>query len=125
MGRRSHDRRGGLRLDRPGAGNAQAREVLAAPPPRPYLNAQQLAEVTPWSVNAIEKMVSRGVFKLGVHYFQPGGHRTQLIFKWSAIIEFVEGLSETSKASPAPVLLRKGPLDVQQAAEELHRLLGR
>ena len=51
--------------------------------PREYLNAEQLAAETPWSKKAISHMVAKGVLVRGVHYFQPQGTRTQLIFRRS------------------------------------------
>jgi hypothetical protein len=57
----------------------------------PYLSTEQLAQVTPWSVSAVHTMVKRGVFQRGVHYFQPGGKGGALVFKWSAVVELIEG----------------------------------
>ncbi len=59
---------------------------------RTYLSAEQLAELTPWSVEALQKMVKRGMLKLGVHYFRPFGRRSRLIFKWEAMIALIEGI---------------------------------
>jgi hypothetical protein len=58
---------------------------------RAYLSAEQLAAVTPWSVDAIEQMVRRGVFVRGIHYFQPQGPRSHRLFKWAAIAAWIEG----------------------------------
>jgi hypothetical protein len=92
---------------------------------REYLSAEQLADLTPWTTNAIEKMVRRGLLQRGVHFFQPFGHRTQLLFKWNAIVELIEGESPKQKTSAAPDLLLKGPLDVAKATEDLSGLLRR
>ena len=35
-------------------------------------------------------MVARGTLKRGIHYFQPRGHRGQLIFAWQAIVAYIE-----------------------------------
>jgi hypothetical protein len=61
----------------------------AAAPPA-YLSAEQLALQTPWSVDALEKMIQRGELRRGVHWFQPGGPGTHRIFKWSAITAWIE-----------------------------------
>ena len=42
---------------------------LAAPSVKPYLYADELAALTPWSVEEIDAMVKRGTLLLGVHYF--------------------------------------------------------
>lgn len=112
-----HGRRGPL-----GVRRESCTERTPGSSPRQYLSAEQLAEITPWSTSAIEKMVRRGTMKRGVHYFQPFGRRTQILFKWSAIVELIEG---TTTTSPAPISLPSGPLDVAQAEAALGRLLDR
>jgi hypothetical protein len=62
-------------------------------------------------------MVEKGVLVRGVHYFQPQGTRTQLIFKWAAIVTFIEGA--------APVVAEDGGPDVEATAAALERLLVR
>ena len=99
---------------------------------RAYVSAEQLAELTPWTVDAIEKMIRRGVLVRGVHYFQPQGKRGRLVFKWSAIVALIEGLPLHTEAEPmidqprAPVL-RPVPMlraiDVEKATTDLQRLL--
>lgn len=94
---------------------------------REYLYIEQLDGLTPWTREAIETMVRRGVFRRGVHYFQPGGRRGRLIFKWSKVVAFIE---HQVAADPPPVIdVRRGTGDasnqhVQQATEALRRLLG-
>lgn len=98
---------------------------------RPYLSIQQLAEVTPWTVGAIRKMVARGVLKRGLHYFQPLGRRRELVFKWAAIEQLIEGqaircpaatmVEDTQGSRPATA--HKG-IDVEQATASFERLLG-
>ena len=93
----------------------------------PYLSTEQLAAVTPWTVEAINTMRKRGVFKAGVHYFQPSGKGGQVIFKWAAVVKLIEGQVEPSP--PAVVdrrAKRSAPrvLNVEQAEENLQRLLG-
>ncbi|MFI5398591.1 MAG: hypothetical protein ACHQ9S_23925 [Candidatus Binatia bacterium] len=98
---------------------------------RPYLSIQQLAEVTPWTVDAIRKMVARGVVKLGVHYFRPLGRRRELVFKWDAIVELIEGPTIRCSAAAMvengegslPAKAHKG-IDVEQATASFERLLG-
>jgi hypothetical protein len=89
---------------------------------REYLHAEQLAAVTPWSVDAIEKMVRRGTFRLGVQYFQPHGRGTKLIFKWSAIVMLIEsGMGADESAGRSPESGRG--IDVEKATTGLRRLL--
>ena len=88
---------------------------------RTYLNAEQLAAVTPWSVEAIRRMVSRGVLKRGEHYFQPLGARTQLLFKWPAIVALIER-PEPGVVAPVGGLTRR-VLDVAAASAALTRQL--
>lgn len=94
---------------------------------REYLYAEQLAEITPWSMDAIDKMVRRGTFKRGVHYFQPQGRGTKLIFKWPEIARFVEQDStgaenEARVAVPHLPKVQRG-VDVGVLQEALQRLL--
>lgn len=123
MRARSHDRLVGVQRDLLGDGSPLAQGVPGHPV-REYLSADQLAEVTPWSVDAIAKMVKRGVLKRGVHCFQPFGRRTQLVFKWSAIVALIEGHSTDCSTSAARVL---GPfgVGVEKATANLRGLLGR
>jgi hypothetical protein len=70
VGQRSHGRQG--RRDLAGAAATALAQELPRPAIREYLSAEQLAKVTPWSISAIEKMVSRGILKRDVHC--PGNH---------------------------------------------------
>jgi hypothetical protein len=90
---------------------------------RAYLNAEQLAAVTPWSVDAIEKMVRRGVLKRGVHYFQPQGRGTKLIFKWAAICEFIEADNQNGDIAVVSARRSEGSVDVGGLAAALHGML--
>ena len=56
----------------------------------PYLSTEQLSQLTPWTVQAINTMWKRGILKRGVHYYQPMGRGGQVIFKWSAVVELIE-----------------------------------
>jgi len=51
-----------------------------------YLSIRQLAGRIPYSEGAIRNMMSRGVFRLGVHYTKPNGGRP--IFHWPAVQEW-------------------------------------
>ena len=123
MGQGSHGRHRRHLLG--GASTPLAQEIPGAAV-REYLSTEQVAEVTPWSVEAIEKMVRRGVLKRDVHYFQPFGRRTQLVFKWSAIVALIEGdHPKSDDAHGHQVVDRRGQLDVEKAKAGLGRLLGR
>lgn len=88
--------------------------------PRAYLNADELSKLTPWSPEAIRRMVARGVLRKGEHYFQPFGPRTQLLFKWPAIAALIEN-------EPASPLRRTrnpgGSPDVAGCTAALQKLL--
>jgi hypothetical protein len=90
-------------------------------PVPPYLSSAELAAQTPWSVEAIRRMVTRGVLKRGEHYFQPLGARTQLLFKWTAIVALIEH-PERGAAVPVDVPSRR-VLDVEVATAALTREL--
>jgi hypothetical protein len=105
----------------------------AAANARPYLSAEQLCGLTPWTLDAIEKMIRRGILVRGRHYFQPTGQRGRLIFKWSAIVALIEGLPVRSQPElvvdkPRPALkavpTRRAKIDVEKATTDLQRLLG-
>jgi hypothetical protein len=85
---------------------------------REYLNSDQLAALTPWSREAIAHMVAKGVLVRGVHYFQPQGSRTHLVFKWTAIVAFIErGAGDGADNGRS--------LDVEATTAALERLLVR
>jgi len=54
---------------------------------KPYLSVAELAQLTPWTNQAIRTMVSRGVLREGEHYFHVG---RRPVFKWAAIVAFIE-----------------------------------
>src|SRR5207249_10288815 len=58
---------------------------------RPYLSTKELAQLTPWSVDAIEAKVRRGELRLGIHFFQPNGRGGERVWKWSAVVAHLEG----------------------------------
>lgn len=97
---------------------------------RAYLSAEQLAELTPWTPDAIEKMIRRGVLVRDVHYFQPFGKRGRLVFKWDAIVTLIEGRrvqcepQAVVEGEPlAAAVAARCVLDVEKATTDLQRLL--
>ena len=97
-------------------------------PVAPYLATEQLAALTPWTVQAINTMRKRGVFKRGVHYFQPTGGHGQVIFKWAAVVDLIEGaalggpeLVDISRAIAS--VTHTKVLDVEEALKRAARLL--
>jgi hypothetical protein len=90
-------------------GSQLPREVT---PPPAYLNAEQLAQWTPWSVDALEKMIQRGELRRGVHWFQPRGAGTQRIFKWSAIAAWIEQENDHALEDTPPHALTVPEVDV-------------
>jgi len=92
---------------------------------RPYLSIGQLAAATPWTVNAIRKMMARSILKRGVHYFQPLGRRREVVFKWSAIVAMIEQQPYGGQElDGAPRQQRSANIDVEQATANFERLLG-
>ena len=97
--------------------------------PRLYANAAQLAQMFPWSVEGIRAKVRRGELQLGVHYFQPKGRGTEIVFKVPAIVELIEGTNPGSRrkteagAVPPPARAhraadeRRRAFDVEKAEE--------
>lgn len=92
---------------------------------KPYLYVEELAALTPWSVEAIRKKVQRGRLQRGVHYFQEA-RRDRLIFKWAAIVDLIESsrgaTSEGDRGLPRAESTRV--LSVEEATERLRRLRG-
>src|SRR5260370_33605732 len=54
---------------------------------KPYLSIVELSQLTPWTDQAIRTMMSKGVFREGVHFFHVG---RRPVFKWQAIVLFIE-----------------------------------
>ncbi len=92
--------------------------------PKPYLYVEELAELVPWSIEAIRKRVQRGELRLGTHYFQER-QRARLIFKWEMIVALIEQGSAITSGTTQPRAgsVRGNVLDVVRVAEELRRLL--
>ncbi len=95
---------------------------------KPYLYAEELAELTPWTVEAINTKVKRGELRHGVHYFQEHG-RARRTFKWAAIVAFIErgGVQAAAPSpDPQPELAPRGKvIDVEKVQADLQRLLDR
>lgn len=98
---------------------------------RAYLSTEELAELTPWTKDAIEKMIRRGVLIRNVHYFQPFGRRSRLLFKWEAIVSLIEGRAVQSEAQAvvenalrvSTLKTTRRTIDVEKAETGLQRLL--
>jgi len=90
---------------------------------REYLHIEQLAELTPWSESAIRTMMSRGLFKEGVHFFKPQGHRGRTIFKWSAVVSYIECQVRGAPNDDVPIEFAHGSvIDFDEATKEICRL---
>jgi hypothetical protein len=92
--------------------------------PRAYLNAEQLSMLTPWSPDAIRRMIQRGVLRKGEHFFQPLGSGTHRLFKWTAIVELIES-NDAEPPMTGAVDCRTEPeaINVEEATQRLRRLL--
>jgi hypothetical protein len=55
--------------------------------PKPYLSIRELSALTPWTEQATQTMMAKGVLREGEHFF-PVGRRT--VLKWYAIVGFIE-----------------------------------
>jgi hypothetical protein len=96
-----------------------------------YVSVRELVDLTPWSEQAIRTMIRRGTFKLDVHYFQPFGRRSRVIFKWPKVLELIEG----KVATKAQIMIDCAPsksvipmpngkvIDVQEATQAALRRL--
>jgi hypothetical protein len=90
---------------------------------REYLYIDQLADLTPWSPQAIRTMIARGIFKENVHYFRPKGAASRPIFSWTAVVNYIEGQEAKPAWDGAVPLAGGGAIDLDEAAKEVHRLL--
>jgi hypothetical protein len=55
-----------------------------------YLTTAEFGRRLRWSARTIHDKIATAVFREGIHFFQPPGcHR---LWKWSAIVEWLEGL---------------------------------
>ncbi len=71
---------------------------------------------------------ARAALVRGVHFFQLGGRRSRLIFKWDAIVALIEGrrvptkLTDVVEVDGHQAGAKQG-LNVEAATTELQRLL--
>jgi hypothetical protein len=93
-------------------GHQRSRPPREAAPPPAYLSAEQLAQQTPWSIDALEKMIQRGELRRNVHWFQPKGPGTQRIFKWSAIAAWIEQENDHAAEEMTPRALTPPEVNV-------------
>ena len=70
----------------PNPGPARGAPPADAPVLQPYLSIAELAQLTPWTDQAIRTIISRHVFQEGHHFFV--GRRP--VFKWGAMVGFIE-----------------------------------
>ena len=89
---------------------------------RRYLYIEQLAACTPWTTDAIRTLISRGAFKLGVHYFKPTGPNGRPIFSWDAIVKYIEG--EDAAMGESISLADGTEIDLDEATAKAYRLRG-
>ena len=83
-----------------------------------YLGLDELVTLVPWGKAGIRGFMARGLLVEGVHWFRPAGPRSHLVFKWSAIQEFIEG--------PRPAPKSATPMDereVRHVTDEVSRRL--
>jgi hypothetical protein len=74
--------------------NSPADSIDVAPPLE-YLSIRQLAGRIPYSEGAIRNMMSRGVFRLGVHFTKPNGGRP--VFHWPTVQEWTRSQPDSSR----------------------------
>ena len=61
--------------------------------PKPYLFLEDLPALIPFSEGALRTKIKRGELVENVHFFRRG---RRLVFKWSAIVDWLEGRSPDS-----------------------------
>lgn len=69
------------------------RELPGSRAAKPYLSAEDLADLTPFTEDSIRTMVKRRELTEGTHFFRVG---RRLVFKWQAIVNFIENRSTQS-----------------------------
>ena len=82
------------------------RNAIQAPrdariPLKPYVSIEELAGLTPWSLQAIRSMIKRRVFTEDVHFFRLG---RRILFKWNAVVDLIE---HRTPPSPNPIPLQR------------------
>lgn len=56
--------------------------------PTEYLTVLQLSQRIPYQPQTIRNLMSKGVFRLNIHYVKP---RHRVMFKWVAVQAWLEG----------------------------------
>ena len=57
-------------------------------PTKDSLSIKEVCERIPYEEQTIRNLMNQGRLVQGTHYFKPNG---RLIFKWSAIVKWIEG----------------------------------
>jgi hypothetical protein len=57
-------------------------------PGKTYLTYQELSALTGYEVQTLRNFVTKGIFKLGKHYFKPNG---RVLFYWPTIEKWIRG----------------------------------
>jgi hypothetical protein len=65
---------------------AASDEVLPDSRPKPYVSITELAQLTPWTEQAIRTMISKEIFVEGKHYYHVG---RRPVFKWKEVCQFI------------------------------------
>jgi hypothetical protein len=66
-----------------------------------YLTIANLSRRIGYSPQSIRNMMSRGIFRLGVHYVKP---RRRVLFRWSKIVVWLHG-----ESAAIDIPLTRGP----------------
>ncbi len=74
----------------------QHESIATARAPKPYPSINELSQLTPWTKQAIRSKMKRGEFVEGVHFFRVG---RQVVFKWTAIVDYIEHREPVSVAA--------------------------
>lgn len=80
--------------------------------PKALMYVEELAACSPWTASAIHTMIDDGVFQKGVHFHQPHGSGSRIIFEWERVYEYVTG-RRPLPAPRQPVARRPAPGRVQ------------
>ena len=90
---------------RKGRGRVPGRRERDRGGTKPFLSASELAALTPLSESAIFTMISRGIFKRGVH-FHKLGRRT--VFDWEAVVALIREKGEQRPRDYRRIPLARG-----------------
>ncbi len=64
-----------------------------------YLTVDELSSMIKYSKQSLYNLIYRKTFILGKHYFKPTPKK--ILFKWSAVQEWIEGASDPNGGTPA------------------------